>query len=154
MSSSLITPVANNAPLSPGHVVIYDGNCNLCVTFVQLLEQWDRGQKFFYVPMQAETTLAQWQITQAQCQAGMILLDLQNPSHYVQGSTAAEEISRLLPMGQVVVGVYRAWAGLKNLGDALYVQVRDHRYAWFGTRRQTYHSVHGLNSCQVCSGKF
>ncbi len=32
--------------------VIYDGNCNFCVSLVQLLESIDRGQQFEYIPMQ------------------------------------------------------------------------------------------------------
>ena len=34
------------------YYVIYDGNCNLCVTFTQLLETFDQGQRFQYIPMQ------------------------------------------------------------------------------------------------------
>jgi predicted DCC family thiol-disulfide oxidoreductase YuxK len=30
--------------------VIYDGNCNLCVTFTQLLERFDQGKLFDYIP--------------------------------------------------------------------------------------------------------
>ncbi|NEQ81993.1 MAG: DUF393 domain-containing protein, partial [Moorea sp. SIO2I5] len=32
--------------------VIYDGDCNLCVTLVQLLENLDQGKLFNYIPMQ------------------------------------------------------------------------------------------------------
>ena len=32
--------------------VIYDGNCNLCVTLVQLLENLDQGKRFEYISMQ------------------------------------------------------------------------------------------------------
>ncbi|MDS3861352.1 DCC1-like thiol-disulfide oxidoreductase family protein [Thermosynechococcaceae cyanobacterium BACA0444] len=142
---------ATTPPLAPSitlpAVVIYDGNCNFCVTFVKLLEQWDQGQRFVYVPMQDEATLAQWHITPAACQAGMILLDPAHPQAYVQGSAAAEEITRLLPGGNGLIAAYRNWATLKGLGDATYATLRDHRYAWFGGRSQTYRSPYPAPAC-------
>jgi predicted DCC family thiol-disulfide oxidoreductase YuxK len=45
------------------YCVIYDGNCNLCVSLVQLLESLDRGEQFQYVPMQNDQTLARYGIT-------------------------------------------------------------------------------------------
>lgn len=79
------------------YYVIYDGNCNLCVTLVQVLENLDQGNLFRYVPMQDQTTLSQWGITSADCNMGMILIDAENPQQRWQGSDAAEEIGRLLP---------------------------------------------------------
>jgi predicted DCC family thiol-disulfide oxidoreductase YuxK len=31
------------------YTVIYDGNCNLCVTFTQLLEKFDQGKIFVVI---------------------------------------------------------------------------------------------------------
>lgn len=118
--------------------VIYDGNCNLCVNLVRLLETLDQGQQFRYIPMQDEATLAQHGITAQDCELGMILLDAQNPSRRWQGSDAAEEIGRLIPMGAVFVNAYRALPGLKQAGDQVYGYVRDNRYALFGKRDRTY----------------
>ncbi len=80
------------------YYVIYDGNCNLCTTLVQSLESLDQGQKFRYIPMQAESLLQQWGITSQDCELGMILIDANQPNRRWQGSAAAEEIGRLLPM--------------------------------------------------------
>jgi predicted DCC family thiol-disulfide oxidoreductase YuxK len=55
------------------YTVIYDGNCNLCVTLVQLLEKLDQGQQFQYLPMQDQSALSQWGISAAVCEMGMIL---------------------------------------------------------------------------------
>lgn len=114
--------------------VIYDGNCNLCVTFTQLLEKFDQGEIFDYIPMQDQETLGQFGITAADCEQGMILINAQNPGQRWQGSDAAEEITRLLPMGEVFIAAYRALPGIKWLGDRAYAQIRDHRYAWFGKK--------------------
>lgn len=118
--------------------VIYDGNCNLCATFTQLLETFDRGKLFDYIPMQDTATLEQFGITPQDCQMGMILIDATNPQRRWQGSNAAEEITRLLPMGEAFILAYRALPGMKWLGDRTYEQIRDNRYQWFGKRNATY----------------
>ena len=122
--------------------VIYDGNCNLCVTLVKVLENLDKGQLFDYVPMQDEATLKDWGITPEDCQMGMILIDSLSPERRWQGSEAAEEIARLLPVGDVFVQVYRIMPGMKWIGDRAYEQIRDHRYSWFGKQATTYKSAY------------
>jgi predicted DCC family thiol-disulfide oxidoreductase YuxK len=116
------------------YYVIYDGNCNLCVTLVQLLETLDQGKLFRYVPMQDEERLSQWKITTTDCQQGMILIDGNATQRRWQGSNAAEEIGRLLPLGSVFVEAYRALPGMKWAGDRFYEQIRDNRYTLFGKR--------------------
>ncbi|KYC38468.1 thiol-disulfide oxidoreductase [Scytonema hofmannii PCC 7110] len=120
------------------YFVIYDGNCNLCVTLVQMLESLDRGQLFRYIPMQDEQMRSQWGITASDCELGMILLDANAPERRWQGSDAAEEIGKLLPNGSIFVDAYRALPGVKWAGDRIYEQVRDNRYTIFGKRSSTY----------------
>jgi predicted DCC family thiol-disulfide oxidoreductase YuxK len=120
------------------YYVIYDGNCNLCVTLVQILEKLDQGQRFSYVPMQDEPTLTSLGITAQDCEQGMILIDANSPAQRWQGSEAAEEIGNLLPMGNGFVAAYRKLPGVKWGGDRLYAQIRDHRYVLFGKRDRTY----------------
>jgi len=128
------------------HYVIYDSNCNLCVTFVGLLQKIDNDHQFDYIPMQSETFLATLGITAADCEKGMILIkrDPQSPPEFPQecqqwqGSDAAEEIGRLLPWGKPLIEAYRALPAVKAMGDRIYEQVRDHRYEWFGRRDRTH----------------
>ena len=120
------------------YAVIYDGNCNLCVTLVQFLEKLDRGQKFSYVPMQDEATLSQFNVTEEDCEMGMMLIDLDRPERRWQGSNAVEEIGDLLPLGNLFVQAYRAMPGAKPAGDKTYEYVRDNRYDLFGERTETY----------------
>jgi predicted DCC family thiol-disulfide oxidoreductase YuxK len=122
------------------YYVIYDGNCNLCVTLVQLLENLDQGKLFRYASMQDAQILGQWGITPADCEMGMILIDANTPTRRWQGSDAAEEIGRLLPMGSIFVDAYRALPGVKWVGDRFYEQIRDNRYTLFGKRSNTYTS--------------
>lgn len=110
--------------------VVYDGKCNLCVSFTQLLGQFDRGQLFDYIPMQDEVSLEKFGITGQDCEQGMILIDANSPERRWQGSDAAEEIIRLLPMGGLFIATYRALPGMKWFGDRTYEQIRDNRYTF------------------------
>jgi predicted DCC family thiol-disulfide oxidoreductase YuxK len=132
--------------------VIYDGNCNLCVTLVQLLENLDKGQLFDYIPMQDEEALTAFGVTSQDCEMGMILIDATSPKRRWQGSDAAEEIGRLLPAGDVFVSAYRAIPGVKWMGDRIYEQVRDNRYSLFGKRSSIYKSAYpiGCAATQNC----
>ena len=48
-----------------------------------------------------------------------------------------EEITNLLPMGNVFIATYRSLPGMKWIGDRAYEQIRDNRYNWFGKRDST-----------------
>lgn len=130
--------------------VIYDGNCNLCVTLVQALEHLDRGHQFRYAPMQDPAACDRLGITAADCELGMILVNDADPSQRWQGSAAAEEIGRQLPGGEAVVAGYRSLPGLKPVGDRVYAYVRDRRYQLFGQRRATYTSPYPLCQTAAC----
>ena len=126
----------NNQKKMEYHVV-FDGKCNLCTNFARLLKQFDRDRLFDYIPMQDESTLAKFGITPTDCEAGMILIDASQPDRRWQGSQAAEEIARLLPLGDLFIDTYRAIPGMKWFGDRSYEQIRDNRYKWFGERDET-----------------
>ncbi len=127
------------------YYVIYDGNCNLCSSLVQLLETLDKGQLFQYAPMQDEQILQRWGITPQDCEMGMILIDANAPDQRWQGSAAAEEIGRLLPLGDVFITAYRSLPGLKWMGDRVYEQVRDNRYTLFGKRSSVYQTAYSID---------
>lgn len=137
---------------SKPYTVIYDGHCNLCSNLVQILEQIDRGDRFQYVPMQNEAGLAQFGVTSKDCEMGMILIDNSFPDLRWQGSDAAEEIGRLLPAGNLFVTAYRSLPGMKWIGDRVYEQVRDNRYALFGRRLDTYQTAYP--ACDDCKKQF
>lgn len=133
------------------HYVIYDGNCNLCVNLVRVLENLDQGNQFQYIPMQDETSLKNLGITAQDCEMGMILINSENRQQRWQGSDAAEEIGRLLPAGDIFVAAYRALPGLKWSGDRVYEQVRDNRYALFGKRDRVYQTLYPACPSESCN---
>ena len=132
------------------YAVIYDGNCNLCVTLVQALEKLDKGDRFTYVPMQDEATLAKFSVTPQDCELGMILIDLNDPSQRWQGSNAAEEIGHILPLSAPFIKAYRSLPGAKPAGDKTYEYVRDNRYSLFGKRDATYQPAYPLCADDAC----
>ena len=132
------------------YAVIYDGKCNLCVTLVQFLEKLDGGDRFTYVPMQDEKTLAAFNVTAADCELGMILINLDRPEQRWQGSNAAEEIGHLLPIGALFVQAYRATPGAKSTGDKTYEYIRDNRYDLFGKRTEVYQPTYPLCTDETC----
>ncbi len=132
------------------YYVIYDGTCNLCVTFVQGLEMIDQGQQFRYIPMQDEQALSQFEITAQDCEQGMMLLDADDPQRRWQGTAAAEEIGNLLPVANLLVAAYRGVPGLKWSGDRIYAQVRDNRYTLFGKRDRIYQSQYPACESGTC----
>ncbi len=144
------------------YAVIYDGNCNLCVTLVKFLEQIagsEGSARFGYVPMQDEVTLRRLGVSAEDCEMGMLLIELTAAGEATdrrwQGSNAAEEIGHLLPMGQVFVQAYRALPGLKPTGDKAYEFVRDNRYGLFGQRDSVYWPAYPCadGSCQTPMGQ-
>ncbi|MGD1853449.1 MAG: thiol-disulfide oxidoreductase DCC family protein [Leptolyngbyaceae cyanobacterium] len=136
------------------YCVIYDGDCNLCTTLVQWLEWLDRGQRFRYGSMQNAEMLAQFNVTAADCELGMLLIDEEQLSRRWQGSDAAEEIGALLPVGSLFVAAYRGLPGLKRSGDRIYAFVRDNRYRLFGRRQSTYESAYGVCKSDRCEQYF
>ena len=130
--------------------VIYDGNCNLCVTLVQTLEKLDKGRTFAYLPMQYPQLEAEFGVTEEDCEMGMMVIDGVDSSLRWQGSDAAEEIARRIPLSAPIVAAYRALPGMKWAGDRVYEQVRDNRYSWFGRRQQTYNSPYTTCDSGTC----
>lgn len=133
------------------YCVIYDGHCNLCVNLVRVLEAVDQGQRFQYVPMQDEAALTPFGLTPADGEAGMILIDLAQPTRRWQGSEAAEEIGRQMPLLQGLVAAYRALPGAKPTGDRVYAYIRDHRYQLFGQRADRYQPAYPHCRDQACT---
>lgn len=133
------------------YCVIYDGHCNLCVNLVRVLEAVDQGQRFQYVPMQDEAALATFGLTPADGDAGMIMIDLNQPTRRWHGSDAAEEIGRQLPLVQGLVAAYRTLPGAKPAGDRVYAYIRDHRYQLFGERSQRYQPVYPHCADTTCT---
>lgn len=127
------------------YYVIYDGNCNLCVAFTQLLAQFDQGQLFNYARMQDEETLKHFGITATECEKGVILLNSQDWGQRWQGTAAIEEIVNLLPLGEAFIATYRSLPGLKWVGDRAYEKIRDRRYDWFGCRTTPHETPYPAN---------
>ena len=129
--------------------IVYDGLCNLCVGFVQQLEQLDRGLLFDYIPMQDTETLSKFEISDADCELGMILIDSKFPDQRWQGSHAAEEIVRRFPAAAQAITLYRLLPGVQWMGERFYEHIRDNRYQWFGKRDDIYCSPYAVGCASL-----
>ncbi len=118
---------------------------------MRVLEELDKGKLFSYKPMQDLEVLQDFNITAQDCEMGMLLIDSRNPENRWQGSDAAEEIGRLLPLGSIFISTYRALPGVKWIGDRAYDQIRDNRYVLFGRRSSTYHSTYPIGCASLGS---
>lgn len=127
------------------NIVIYDGNCNLCTTFVKLMEQVEGGKLFRYVPLQREEALRSLGIDPLEMAQGVVLLEGEGK---YQGMAAIERISQLLPGFSFLVELYHQIPGVKALVTSGYAWVRDHRYQLFG-QCPTYESQYPF--CSPCS---
>lgn len=111
-------------------VILFDGVCNLCNGFVQLVINHDSGGRFRFTSLQSEPgqkLLAQYGKTVASTPETVVLVE---KGRVYTHSTAVLRILR---------GLGGAWQLLyvgmilpRALRDALYRFVARHRYQWFG----------------------
>jgi Protein of unknown function, DUF393. len=108
-----------------------------------------RSRQNFCLQPHAECgDLARFQLAIADMVLGVMLIDLNCPSIRWQGSSAIEEIAKLLPNAAPFVHLYLQIKPIKWLGDRTYEQIRNHRYALFGKRSHTFVS----EFAPICAG--
>lgn len=112
-------------------ILLFDGVCNLCNTFVQFVIQRDPEAIFRFAPLQSEIG------RELSEQAGLPLDELNTVVLYTKGSFYTHSDVAL----QVVRFLPGAWPLLyslnilpKSLRDAIYNWVARNRYRWFGKR--------------------
>ena len=122
-------PAAN----STSAVILFDGVCNLCHGFVQLIIRHDARRRFRFAALQSPAgqalLMAHGQpITPPLADPDSVLL-LENGRVYAHSSAVlriAGQLSGLWPL----LGI--GWALPRPWRDALYRYVARHRYRWFG----------------------
>lgn len=111
-------------------VILFDGVCNLCNSFVQFIINHDSGERFRFTSLQSEAgqkLLAQYSTTVAATPETVILVE---QDQLFTHSTAVLRILRGL--GGAWQLLYVAMILPRALRDALYRFVARHRYQWFG----------------------
>jgi predicted DCC family thiol-disulfide oxidoreductase YuxK len=112
-------------------ILLFDGVCNLCNSFVQFVIRRDPEAVFRFAPLQSEVG------QELAARAGFPVDELSTVILYHQGrfythSDVALEVVRRLPGGWSLL--YGLAIIPKSIRDAIYNWVARNRYRWFGKR--------------------
>lgn len=111
-------------------IILFDGVCNLCNSFVQFVIRHDSAGHFQFTSLQSEVgqkLLAQYGTTVAASPETVVLIE---QGRLYTHSTAVLHILRGL--GGAWQLFYAALLVPRVVRDALYRFVAQHRYQWFG----------------------
>ncbi len=125
----------------PGHLLLFDGVCNLCNGLVRFIIRHDRRQLFRFAPLQSRTAslLRPAQAADPRAPASLV--------YYRKGkmllrSTAALYVAR--DLGSPWCAAYALILVPRFLRDAAYDLIARKRYRWFGRREQCMVPAAGL----------
>lgn len=115
-----------------GHpILLFDGVCNLCNSFVQFVIQRDPEAIFRFTPLQSDIG------RELSARAGLPLDELNtvvlyhNDRFYTHSDVALEVVRRLPGFWSVLYGLNVL---PKSLRDSIYNWIARNRYRWFGKR--------------------
>ncbi len=116
----------------PQYVILFDGVCNLCNTFVQFIIRHDKKNKFNFAPLQSNyaiEVIQKYNLNNNQLQSVVFIA---NQKIYTK-SNAALQIAKHLG------GLWSLFACLNifplKFRDAVYNYVAKNRYKWFGKKQ-------------------
>ena len=117
----------------PPHLLLFDGECNLCNALVQFILRHDHQQRFRFAALQSATGQRVARELPAQERAADSLIYLRNGRLHTRSTAAllvARDLSGVWPLAYGLIVLPRF---LRNAG---YDLVARHRYRWFGKRDQ------------------
>jgi predicted DCC family thiol-disulfide oxidoreductase YuxK len=112
-------------------IIIFDGVCHMCDSFVQWVLRWERKPHFKFVAGQSDIGMQLLQKHGFTGDAMRTIVLLEHDEIYTQ-STAVLRIIRHLqfPLNVLRVGlIFPAW-----LRDGIYTWIAKNRYRWFGKK--------------------
>jgi len=112
------------------NIILFDGVCNLCNTFINLVIDWDQKNAFYFVALQSET--GQILLEKYHISKNLDTVILLKKGKVFMKSSAALEIITILG------GFFRIFSFLKffplSFRDKLYDWVARNRYAYLGKK--------------------
>jgi len=112
------------------NIILFDGVCNLCNTFINLLIDWDKKNAFYFVALQSETgqiLLEKYHISK---NLDTVFL-LKNGRVFMKSSAALEVMT-------ILGGFFKIFSFLKlfplSFRDRLYDWVAKNRYKYLGKK--------------------
>ena len=126
----------------PDNVILYDGVCNFCNTWVDILLRVDRQGQFRFAPLQS--SIGQDLLVQIGKQAddiSSVVLVRQDGSYYDKSLCVLQVLEQvgdkdlgLLPL-KPLAQLARRWVD-RDIRDGLYDMVADNRYSLMGKRQE------------------
>ncbi len=124
-------------------ILIYDGQCNLCVSLVKFLEPMNReqnGYRMTFVPFQhADELIVAYKLNPDKLRQALHLIDASG-SVFAAGA-AVEKLSDVFPLLKLGAGFWTTSAG-----ELLYKAVAENRYRVFGCSDECYISESSMRA--------
>lgn len=111
-------------------IIFFDGECNLCNAFVDLMLTIDTEQKFYLAPLQGETAKQYLPPLPTEPKAWAIA--------YFDGEKTVQASDACLAICEELGGIWQFFRLFRplpqNFRDFLYRMIASNRYRWFGKR--------------------
>jgi predicted DCC family thiol-disulfide oxidoreductase YuxK len=113
-------------------IVLFDGVCNFCNGWVQLIIRNDKKDKFRFVPLQSEPGRKLLnQLVPGLNSESVVLIE--RGKHYFHSTAALRIFMHLQGLWKLMVVFYIVPGFIRN---AVYNFIARHRYKWFGKREK------------------
>ncbi len=121
-------------------ILIYDGQCKMCIRLVKFLEPMNReqnGYRMTFVPFQqAGELITAYKLNPDKLRQALHVIDASG-SVFVAGA-AVEKLSDVFPLLKLGAGFFAT-----SLGESLYNTIAENRYRVFGCSDECYVSESG-----------
>ena len=112
-------------------VILFDGICNLCCSWVQFLIRWDKKERFTFGSLQSEHAQRILKTTNLKQERGESIV-------YIKENLSFIESTAVLKIFSDLRGIWKLF-GIFNLiplklRDSIYKFIVRKRYKWFGKR--------------------
>jgi predicted DCC family thiol-disulfide oxidoreductase YuxK len=112
-------------------IILFDGFCNLCSTWVRVLHRLDRKQVFQFAPLQSPEIQAMISRASPEPPAADSVLYLEKGDFYQK----SEAVLRILGALSFPWNLFRIFMVIpRPIRDRIYDFVARHRYRWFGKK--------------------
>ncbi|SES24333.1 thiol-disulfide oxidoreductase DCC family protein [Salipaludibacillus aurantiacus] len=113
------------------HIVLFDGDCNICDTSVQFIIKRDPQQKFAFASLQSDTGKALLKKYQVDRRTDSIVL-IEKSGKIFEKSSAALRIARRLKGGWKLTALFLIVPPF--IRNFFYDLIAKNRYKWFGKK--------------------
>jgi predicted DCC family thiol-disulfide oxidoreductase YuxK len=111
-------------------VLIYDGDCRLCVSSKRWIERWDRRRRIRTIPFQSPEARGRLpELDAMTCMDAMRFIDAEGK--VFSGVDAFRAMLPFLPFGFLLSSLL-SLPGVHRIVQRLYRHVAENRYRWFG----------------------